>query len=131
MRQLEQRIGAKTVLNPLQRSECREYIEQRLRAVNGNTGRIFKSGALRYLIRLGGGVPRRINVLCHNAMLLAYSGGARMVDTRMVEAAVPSVTACSRRCVPRRPAETMRRFADGSGARSKRSRSECWHWQTH
>jgi hypothetical protein len=31
---------------------------------------------------------RRINVLCHNAMLLAYSGGVRMVDTRMVEAAV-------------------------------------------
>ena len=29
-----------------------------------------------------------INVLCHNAMLLAYSGGAKMVDTRMVEAAV-------------------------------------------
>jgi type II secretory pathway predicted ATPase ExeA len=88
LRQLEQRIGAKTVLNPLQRSECRTYIEQRLCAVNGNTERIFKSGALRYLIRNGGGIPRRINVLCHNAMLLAYSGGARMVDTRMVEAAV-------------------------------------------
>jgi general secretion pathway protein A len=88
LRQLEQRIGAKTVLNPLQRAECREYIEQRLSAVNGTTERIFKSGALRYLIGHGGGIPRRINVLCHNAMLLAYSGGARMVDTRMVEAAV-------------------------------------------
>jgi general secretion pathway protein A len=88
LRQLEQRIGAKTVLNPLQRAECREYIEQRLKAVNGSTERIFKPGALRYLIRHGGGIPRRINVLCHNAMLLAYSGGARTVDTRMVEAAV-------------------------------------------
>jgi hypothetical protein len=76
------------VLNPLQRAECREYIEQRLSAVNGTTERIFKSGALRYLIRHGGGIPRRLNVLCHNAMLLAYSGGARMVDTRMIEAAV-------------------------------------------
>jgi general secretion pathway protein A len=88
LRQLEQRIGAKTVLNPLQRNECYAYIEQRLRAVDGTTDRIFKSGALRYLVRHGGGIPRRINVLCHNAMLLAYSGGARMVDTRMVEAAV-------------------------------------------
>jgi hypothetical protein len=76
------------VLNPLQRAECREYIEQRLSAVNGTTERIFKPGAVRYLIRHGGGIPRRINVLCHNAMLLAYSGGAKMVDTRMVEAAV-------------------------------------------
>ena len=88
LRQLEQRIGAKTVLNPLQRAECREYVEQRLKAVNGGTEKIFKPGALRYLIRHGGGIPRRINVLCHNAMLLAYSGGARTVDTRMVEAAV-------------------------------------------
>jgi general secretion pathway protein A len=88
LRQLEQRIGARTVLNPLQRAECHEYIEQRLRAVNGTADRIFKAGALRYLVRRGGGIPRRINVLCHNAMLLAYSGGARMVDTRMVEAAV-------------------------------------------
>jgi general secretion pathway protein A len=88
LRQLEQRIGAKTVLNPLQRAECHEYIEQRLRSVNGTIERIFKPGALRYLIRHGGGIPRRINVLCHNAMLLAYSGGARMVDTRMVEASV-------------------------------------------
>ena len=88
LRQLEQRIGAKTVLNPLQRAECHEYIEQRLRTVNGTTERIFKPGALRYLVRHSGGIPRRINVLCHNAMLLAYSGGIRMVDTRMVEAAV-------------------------------------------
>ncbi|MGH7915689.1 MAG: ExeA family protein [Candidatus Binataceae bacterium] len=88
LRQIEQRIGAKTVLNPLQRAECHKYIEQRLRAVNGTVERIFKPGALRYVMRHGGGIPRRINVLCHNAMLLAYSGGARMVDTRMVEAAV-------------------------------------------
>jgi hypothetical protein len=55
--------------------------------VNGTAERIFKRGALRHLIRHSGGIPRRVNVLCHNAMLLAYSGGARMVDTRMVEAA--------------------------------------------
>jgi len=88
LRQLEQRIGAKTVLNPLQSTECRGYIEQRLRAVNGATDRIFKPRALRYLIRHSSGIPRRINVLCHNAMLLAYAGGARVVDKRMVEAAL-------------------------------------------
>src|SRR5262249_41800477 len=88
LRQLEQRIGAKTVLNPLQRGECRDYVDLRLRAVNGSAERIFKPRALRYLIRHSGGIPRRINVLCHNAMLLAYSGEARVVDTRMVEGAV-------------------------------------------
>ena len=88
LRQLEQRIGAKTVLNPLQSTKCRGYIEQRLRAVKGTTDRNFKPRALRYLIRRSSGIPRRINVLCHNAMLLAYAGGAHVVDKRMVEAAV-------------------------------------------
>src|SRR5258708_32843088 len=55
LRQLEQRIGAKTVLNPLQSAECHGYIEQRLRAVNGTCERIFKPRALRYLIRHSSG----------------------------------------------------------------------------
>ena len=56
--------------------------------MNGSSDEIFKPRALRYLIRHSSGIPRRINVICHNAMLLAYSGGARVVDNRMVEAAV-------------------------------------------
>ena len=113
LRQLEQRIGAKTVLNPLQHAECREYIEMRLRAVNGTADGIFKRGALRYLVRHSGGIPRRINVLCHNAMLLAYSGDARMVDTRMVEGAVTeydSLFSTLRAQVPGRRAAPVRRW---------------------
>jgi len=48
LRQLEQRIGAKTVLNPLQSTECRGYIEQRLSAVNGTTERIFNYRVRKY-----------------------------------------------------------------------------------
>jgi general secretion pathway protein A len=113
LRQLEQRIGAKTVLNPLQRAECREYIELRLRAVNGTADSIFKRGALRYLVRHSGGIPRRINVLCHNAMLLAYSGDARMVDTRMVEGAVTeydSLFSTLRAQIPGRRTAPVRRW---------------------
>jgi general secretion pathway protein A len=113
LRQLEQRIGAKTVLNPLQHGECRGYIELRLRAVNGAVDRIFKRGALRYLIRHSGGIPRRINVLCHNAMLLAYSGDAKMVDTRMVEGAVTeydSLFSTLRAQVPGRRSAPVRRW---------------------
>ena len=113
LRQLGQRIGAKTVLNPLQRGECREYIELRLRAVKGTADKIFKRGALRHLVRHSGGIPRRINVLCHNAMLLAYSGDARMVDTRMVEGAVTeydSLFSTLRAQVPGRRGAPLRRW---------------------
>jgi general secretion pathway protein A len=88
LRQLDQRIGARSVLNPLQPAEVREYIEQRLQACGGSAKRVFRSGAMRQIVRHSGGIPRRTNVLCHNAMLLAYSAGARQVDPRMVQAAV-------------------------------------------
>jgi len=88
VRQLDQRIGARSVLNPLQRAEVAEYIEQRLAACGGSATRIFRSAALGQIVRHSAGIPRRINVLCHNAMLLAFSAGARQVDSRMVQAAV-------------------------------------------
>ncbi|HZO80748.1 MAG TPA: AAA family ATPase [Candidatus Binataceae bacterium] len=88
LRQLDQRIGARSVLNPLQSGEVREYIDQRLQACGGSAKRVFRSGALRQIVRHSAGIPRRINVLCHNAMLLAYSANAPLVDAQMVQAAV-------------------------------------------
>ncbi len=88
LRQLNQRIGARSVLNALQSGEVREYIEKRLAACGGSAKRVFRSGALRQIVRYSGGIPRRINVLCHNAMLLAYSANAPLVDAQMVQAAV-------------------------------------------
>ncbi len=88
LRQLDQRIGARSVLHPLQSAEVREYVEQRLNLRGGSAKRVFRSRALGQIVRHSGGIPRRINVLCHNAMLLAYSKGAEQVDSRMVQSAV-------------------------------------------
>jgi len=48
------------------------YIDYRLQAQNGSA-KVFESNALKYLVDAAGGIPRRLNVLCHNALLLAYS----------------------------------------------------------
>src|SRR5215472_10451555 len=47
------------------------------RAHGGELARIFKREALSELARLSGGIPRRINMLCHNALMLAYAQQAR------------------------------------------------------
>ncbi len=88
LRQLDQRVGARAVLNPLRRSEAREYVAERLRATGGSAAKVFTPGALRYLLRHSRRIPRRINVLCHNALLLAFGSGAKRVDARMARAAV-------------------------------------------
>ncbi|MGH7918066.1 MAG: ExeA family protein, partial [Candidatus Binataceae bacterium] len=88
LRQFNERIGARAMLNPLSREEAFAYVDYRLAAHEGNAKRMFGRGALEYLVDHSGGIPRRINVLCHNAMLLAYSAGASQIDYPVAHAAV-------------------------------------------
>jgi len=88
LRQFNQRVAARSVLNRLSFVEAHEYVGYRLRARDGRSRDIFDSEALDYLLRHSAGIPRQINVLCHNAMLLAYSSGAPLVDLKSARAAV-------------------------------------------
>ncbi len=88
MRQLNERIGARAVLVALTQLESREYIEHRLRLCGGSSDRLFARRALDHIVRHSNGVPRRINAFCHNALLLAFSSGAKQVRLPMARAAV-------------------------------------------
>ena len=79
MRQFNERIAARAMLTAMSSKESQEYIEYRLKAKDGSTDRVFDKAALKLVLKYGNGIPRRINALCHNAMLLAYSSGARKV----------------------------------------------------
>lgn len=84
LRQFNQRVGARAMLAALEPRESLAYIDYRLHAVDGGAESVFTRAALRTVIAHGGGLPRRINVLCHNAMLAAYAAGARRVSAEMV-----------------------------------------------
>ena len=72
LRQLRERISTKVTLSVLTEKESIAYVTYRLRAQSGSA-RIFEADAIKYLIEAAAGVPRRLNVLCHNSLLLAYS----------------------------------------------------------
>ena len=82
LHQLDQRISARGVLNPLNIEESLKYVECRLRARGGASSQIFEPGSLERLLQHSDGIPRKINQLCYNAMLLAYSAGARKVSLK-------------------------------------------------
>jgi len=88
LRQFNDCIGARAVLNPLKREEALDYVEYWLNMCGSNAARVFSRGALAYIVGRSGGIPRRINLLCHNAMLIAYACGQREVDLRSARAAV-------------------------------------------
>jgi type II secretory pathway predicted ATPase ExeA len=85
-RALNQRIGARAMLRPLRGTEIYDYVEHHLREQHGNLT-IFSRGALERLARLSGGLPRQINVICHNSLLFAYAEGSAIVKSRHVRAA--------------------------------------------
>jgi len=75
LRQLNQRIGARALLPTLQGNEIYDYVDYRLRAKGGDIKTLFTHGALKELAQASGGIPRRINVLCHNALFNAFAQG--------------------------------------------------------
>jgi type II secretory pathway predicted ATPase ExeA/LysM repeat protein len=88
LRQLNQRIGARCLLTPLRASEVRSYVDHHLRPYGSDVRKLFRRSALRALVRHSGKIPRLINVLCHDALLHAYSKGSRMVSGAHLRAAV-------------------------------------------
>ncbi|HXH82888.1 MAG TPA: AAA family ATPase [Candidatus Tectomicrobia bacterium] len=86
VRQVRQRIVMRYHLLPLPRAEVGAFIRHRLR-VAGRDARLFSADAVNRVAMYSGGVPRLINILCNGALLIAFAGGARMVNGRMVEEA--------------------------------------------
>jgi MSHA biogenesis protein MshM len=83
-----QTIGTRTTLKPLNFDEASYYIDWLLRDKGGRAKRIFDMRALRYIITQSAGIPRRINLICHNALLAAYEEGASVVTLSNVRTAL-------------------------------------------
>jgi type II secretory pathway predicted ATPase ExeA len=88
LRQLNERIGTRVSLQPIGERDVLKYVNHRLKNVNGSADRIFASKALRLIATHSNGVPRRIDVLCHNAMLAAYAAGEKRVSARQIRAVI-------------------------------------------
>jgi type II secretory pathway predicted ATPase ExeA/outer membrane protein OmpA-like peptidoglycan-associated protein len=82
--QLRQRVSMIARIAPLALAETRDYIRHRL-ATAGCRNDLFSDVALQRLWSHSGGIPRNINTLCMNAMLLAFSQGFRRIDHSLIE----------------------------------------------
>jgi general secretion pathway protein A len=87
LRQLRQRVEFRHRIRPLTGSETAEYVRERLLVAGHETGEIFSRPALRAVHRHSAGIPRRINVLCDNALLIGFSRGSAAVSERFIEEA--------------------------------------------
>jgi general secretion pathway protein A len=95
LRQLAQRVTARSHLDPLSPAETRGYVRHRL-AVAGRADALFPESALRAVYRESYGIPRIINAVADRALLGAYTEGRPRVDRRTVRRAADEVLGRSR-----------------------------------
>jgi len=87
LRQLAERVAIYSEVKRLSWRESHSYVRHRL-AQAGGTAEIFTRPALALLLWRARGIPRRINILCHNAMLFAYGRQSPRVSWRVARRAV-------------------------------------------
>ncbi len=88
LRQLAQRISLKRYIMPFGEKETYEYVQHRLSMVEYNGPKLFSRQAQKMIWKYSGGVPRKINVLCDNALLIAYAMRQNTIQASVIEEAI-------------------------------------------
>ena len=92
LRQLNQRVVSRFHLLPLDKAEIANYVNHRLHHA-GAVGPVFHPNCVNTLYKLTKGVPRLINLICHQALLATYSVGIKTVSPRLVKLASKEILA--------------------------------------
>jgi general secretion pathway protein A len=87
LRQLKQRIAIQCRLERLDDEEVGPFIQYRLSAVGYRRQRLFTADAIREIAYYSKGFPRLINILCDNALLIAYATSQKRITTEIVREA--------------------------------------------
>ena len=88
LRQLNERITVRYDLKPLDLINVQKYIEYRLDMAGFRDGVLFSPVAYNLIYHASRGNPRRINVLCDRALLVAYAEDCRSIDRKIVKKAM-------------------------------------------
>lgn len=86
LRQLKQRIAVRTQLCPLDLEETKRYIERRLQVSGADfdPSSLFPPPTIEAVYRYSHGLPRLINTVCENALIVAYANGVPSVTLDII-----------------------------------------------
>ncbi|PIQ82645.1 MAG: ATPase [Candidatus Omnitrophica bacterium CG11_big_fil_rev_8_21_14_0_20_64_10] len=93
LRALNQRIAVRFRMVPLPAEEVAPYIRHRLKVAGRETAGpdLFTGEAIAWIARHSGGTPRRINLLCDQALLAGFVREADRIDVPLMEEALGMV----------------------------------------
>jgi general secretion pathway protein A len=85
LRQLKQRVAVRCRLAPLRSDEVAPYINSRLQTVGYEGKELFDLGSVQKIALYSKGIPRLINAICDNALLIAYATSQSKVSAKIVD----------------------------------------------
>lgn len=82
---LKQRISLRCELTAFSFSETAAYIAGRLRIAGGQPSAIFSREAVMAVHETTGGIPRTINVVCHNALISGFASQTKPIVRSIID----------------------------------------------
>jgi general secretion pathway protein A len=79
LRQFKQRIAVRLNLQPLSPPQVAQYINHRWSKAGGSQAAPFSADAIAKIARCSKGIPRLVNSICDNALMLAVAQGIRSI----------------------------------------------------
>jgi general secretion pathway protein A len=85
LRQLKQRIFSHSRLGSLAEEEVAAFINYRLKAVGCHRSDLLPPNVVREVARYSRGIPRLVNIICDNALLIAYADSKTKVSADIIK----------------------------------------------
>jgi general secretion pathway protein A len=85
LRQLKQRVAVQCRLGPLDADEVGPYIDFRLRTAGYEGRGLFHRDAVQQIAFYSKGIPRLMNMICDNALLIAYAESRKIVPVDIIK----------------------------------------------
>jgi type II secretory pathway predicted ATPase ExeA len=120
LRQLRQRIAVSCRLLPLTREELSEYVQSRLTAAGATDPKLFTRDAEERIFAISTGIPRLVNIVCDNALVIGYALGKKRVGADVVNEAAADLLSTDARDMAAEPADAAAVIALSSAPRSRR-----------
>jgi general secretion pathway protein A len=87
LRQLKQRISLRCSLKPLEPDELKDYIHRRLEiaGANSHAAAVFPDVTIALIQKFSRGIPRLVNTICENSLLLGFGHSQRQITSEIVQ----------------------------------------------
>jgi hypothetical protein len=91
-RQLVQRISLKRYAINLTEEDTYRYLQHRIDVAEYKGPPLFSQDALKLIWEFSEGIPRKINILCDNALLIGYGLAKKKIDEEIVQEAIKDLS---------------------------------------